>query len=110
MGLVSLYVDGTEGTCRAKVLTGSATDATLFVYHRELRGIWHFGCRRHHLYSSRRTVAGTVAALHPVGVHHAILIHEHGMADLHGRFSATVNGRMAPAGQTSEHFTHSGRQ
>lgn len=25
-------------------------------------------------------------------------------------FSATVMGRIAPAGQTSEHFTHSGRQ
>ena len=92
MGLVSLYVNGTERACRTKIFTGSATDATLFIHDREPRRIRDSGHGRHHLNSTRRTMAGTVSAFHSVCIHYTILIYEHGMTNLYGRFFSHRQG------------------
>ena len=100
MGLMSLYINGTERACRTKIFTGSATDATLFIHDRESGRIRDSGHGRHHLDGSRRTMTGTVSAFHTVCIHHTILIYEHGMTRLpslgalrsiHGQFCILIS-------------------
>ena len=92
MGLVTLYVNGTERACRTKIFTGSATDATLFIHDREPGRIRNSGHGRHHLNGSRRTMTGTVSTFHTVCIHYTILIYEHGMTNLYGRFFSHRQG------------------
>lgn len=92
MVLVSFHIDGTERTCRTEVLTGTAADTPLRVYHRYLRRIGVVRVRSYHLYGSCRTVAGAVTAFHSVGQRHAVLFHPYGMADLDGGLVFHRNG------------------
>ena len=107
---IAFHVNGTEWPCRAEVLAGTAPDATFFVYNRNLGrfGVGRVGCD--HEDGTSGAVAGTVAAFHAVGQGDAILFDPYGMTNLVADLSATVIGRMAPAGQTSAHLVHSGRQ
>lgn len=66
MPFVSLHVDGTEGAGGTEVLAGSATYAAFRVDYRYLLGFLIFRMAWHHLYGTRRAMAGTVATLHTV--------------------------------------------
>ena len=95
------HIDSTERTGRTKILAGTATDTPLRIDHRNL---WRIRIRRvgcDHLYSSRRTVAGTVAALDSVGQGYTIRFHPYGMANLYGRF---VGGRDGAYGSGRADF------
>ena len=82
---MSLHIDRTEWTSRTEVLTGTATDATLHVHHRDSDGGLILWVGRHHQDGSRRTVAGTVATLDVVSHRDAVLLHPYGMTDASGR-------------------------
>ena len=86
MYLMTFHINGTERTCRAKVLTCSATDATLIIDNRYFRRIRVIFVRWHHLYRSDRAMAGAVATFHTVGQWHAVFLHPYGMAYLYCRF------------------------
>lgn len=80
------YINSTERTCRTKILTGSATDATLHVDSRDFRGLVIIRIRRHHCNGSSRTMTGTVSTIHPVRQRYAVLLNPHGVAYLDRRF------------------------
>lgn len=86
MPFMSFNVDGTERSCRTKILASSTTDATLSIHHGDSRRILHIRIGRDHLYGSCRTMPGAVAAIHPVCQRDAVLLYPHGMTDLDGRF------------------------
>ena len=81
MRRMPFHIDGTKRTGRTEVFACAATDATLCVDNRNLDGgrIAAFG--RHHLYRSRRAMAGAVAAFHAIDQRYAILSDPYGMAD-----------------------------
>ena len=92
MPFVPLDVDGTERTCRTKILACSTADATLGVDRRNLGRSLFFRFGDNHLNSSCRTMTGTVSAFYTVCIHHTILIYEHGMTNLYGRFFSHRQG------------------
>ena len=79
---MSCHVDSTERTRRTKILTSSAADTLLYVHYRNLWRIRLFRIGRHHLNSSSRTMASTVATLHTIGQWHTILLYPYSVADL----------------------------
>ena len=82
MAFMPLDIDGTERTCRTKVLAGTATDATLYIDNRNLRRLVIFGIGKHHRDGTGRTMAGTIATLYPIRQRHAVLLDPYGMAYL----------------------------
>ena len=81
MSFMSFHIDGTEGAGRTEVLAGTATDATLGVDNGYLHRMLVGGITGHHLDGSRRTMAGAVAALHPVGQRNTVFPDPYGMTD-----------------------------
>ena len=85
MTFMSFYIDCTERTCRTEVFARAASDATFNVHHRNLRRIRLLRIRGHHRDGSRRAMAGTVAAIYPIGERHTVLFYPHGMTNLNSR-------------------------
>ena len=85
MHLMPFHVNRTERPRRTQVLASPATDATGLVHDGQLARSGIPRGRRHHLYRPGRTVAGTVAAFHAIGIHDAVFRMEHGMTYLYGR-------------------------
>ena len=81
---VPLHIDGTEWTCRTQILTRPAPDTPFGIDNRYSDRVRSFDIRRDHQYRSRRTMTGTVAALHTVGQRDAILSNPYGMPDAGG--------------------------
>ena len=84
MHFMAFYVDGREGSCRTQVLTGTTAYATVLVDSRYVGRclvVWVAG---HHLDGANRTVAGTVAALYPIGQWNTVLLNPYGMTYLGG--------------------------
>ena len=116
MDFVSFYVYRSERPGRTEVFTCPATDAFFLVYDRDLYGsVFLLIASRpkttavpvpylDHLDGSCRTVSCAVPAFDVIGHDDTVLLDPYCMTDLYGRFL------RAPAGQTSEHFVHSGRQ
>ena len=82
MSLMSLHIDSAEWTCRTKILTGAATDATFYIDNRNLRRFLIIGLGRNHLYRRYRTMTGTVPAVHTIRQRHTILLDPYRMTDL----------------------------
>ena len=78
------HIDGTEGARRTEVLAGTATDATLGVDNGYPHRMLVSGITGHHLDGSRRTMAGTIATIHPISQRYTIFTHPYGMADTGG--------------------------
>ena len=83
---MSLHIDGAQRTGGTKVLAGSATDTTFFIYDGDLERVFVVGVGGHHLDGSGRAVAGTVAARHAVGQRYTVLLYPYGMSYLYRRF------------------------
>ena len=83
MRLVTLHIYGTERARRTKILTSTATDASLGVYCRHHRRLIVVGSQRHHCDGSHWAMAGTVAALYPFGHWHTVFLDPHSMANLY---------------------------
>ena len=96
---MSGHVDGAERTGRAKILTSSATDTFFYIHYRNLWRILIIGVGRHHLNSSRRAMAGTVATLHAIRQWYAVFFYPNSVADLSGGFICRSN-RMNGACRT----------
>ena len=81
---MSLDIQGTERTGRAKILARAATDTFLFVYDRNLEGI---GVRRvggDHLDSVCRAMALTIVAGLPVAQRNTVFLNPDGVSYLYG--------------------------
>jgi hypothetical protein len=91
MYLMTFHINGTERTCGAKILTGSAADATLIVDNRYFGRIRVIFVRWHHLYRSDRAMTGTVATFHTVGQWHAVFLYPYGMTYLYRRFVSSCD-------------------
>ena len=79
---MSLYIDGTVGTCRTQVLTGTAADAALHIDDRDVAraGIALVG--GYHLDSSRGAMTLAVAAVDIIGEYDTVLTNPYGMPHL----------------------------
>ena len=97
--LMSFNVDCAERTCRTQVLASSAAYATLGVHSRYLRRIGIGAVRRHHRYSTHRTVTGAVATLYAIGQWYAVLLYPHSMAYLYCRLVGSCD-RLDGSGRT----------
>ena len=96
--LVPFDINGAERTARAEVLAGAAADAAGLVHDRNARGVGIPGLLMHHLDSPGGAVAGTVAALHAVGIDDAVGGDPDGMADLHRRLVLLGDRAYGPRG------------
>ena len=85
MSLMSLHIDGAEGAGRAQVLTCSAADAAFCIDDGDLGRAFVAFDGGHHLYGSRRAVAGTIAAWLAIGERYAVFLYPYGMSYLRGR-------------------------
>ena len=83
MDFMALNIDGGEGTGRAEMLAGTATDASALVDSGHVGRLVVFWVAGHHLDGSRGTMAETVAACYSISEHQAVFPHPHGMANLH---------------------------
>ena len=92
MHFMPLDIDSREGTRRTDILTGSAADAGSIVDGGNHGRLLAIGIQRHHLNGSRGTMAGTVAALHLISQHHAVLLDPHGVTYLDGRLLIFIDG------------------
>ena len=86
------HIDGAEGTGRTEVLASTATDTTLGVDNGYLHRMLVGSITGHHLDGSCRTMAGTIATIHPISQGYAVFPHPNGMTDTGGRFLFTGNG------------------
>ena len=77
---MSLDVDRAERPRRTKVLAGTTAYATLGVNHGYLYRLLVVGVNGHHLYGSRRTMAGAVATAHSFRHGQTVFLDPHGMA------------------------------
>ena len=82
MHLMAFYIDGREGTRRTNILTGTAADTGRLVDSGNQGRLLIVLVERHHLDGSRRTVAGTVAALHLISQHYTVLLNPNSMPNL----------------------------
>ena len=82
---VSFHVNGTEWTCRTKILASPATDTTFHIHNRNLQRIRIISIGRNHRNRSRRAMPGAVATRYLIPKWHAILLYPHGMTNLRGR-------------------------
>ena len=98
MHFVSFYIDGRKRTHRAEVFARTATNATLGVHHHVLALVWTRFVH-HNLYSASRTSIHTLAAIHLLFVHQAVLLNPYGMTDLRARFLFASN-RLDSTGRT----------
>lgn len=93
---VSFYINGTERTCRTKVLTGSATDAPFGVDGWDFRRIGYVRVRKYHGDGACRTMPRTVTTIHSVGQRHTVCFCPNSMAYLNRRFIGYGNGMYSP--------------
>ena len=82
MYFVSFYMDCCKRSCRAEVLTCSATDTSFLIYGRNHQRLRVVRILSYHLDSSGRAVTGAVAAAYSVGVHDAVVKIHDSMSDL----------------------------
>ena len=82
MYFMSLYMDSCERSCRAEVLTCSATDTSLLIYGRNHQRLRVVRILSYHLDRSGRAVARAVSAAYLVGVHDAVVKVHDSMSDL----------------------------
>ena len=95
---VPFYINGTERTCRTKILASPATDTTFHIHNRNLQRIRIICIGRNHRNRSRRTMPGTVATRHLIPKWYAILLYPHGMTNLDGRLLCLVNFQNGSGG------------
>ena len=81
---MTFYIQGTERTGRAKILTRAATDTFLFIYDRNLEGVGVRGVGGNHLDSFRRTMALTVVAGLSVAQRNTVFLNPYGVSYLYG--------------------------
>lgn len=121
MVFVTFYIDSAERTCRTQVFASTATDTAFRIDDRDHYGLVLFAVfttssmavtavERNHLYSSDRTMSSTIPAIYSIGKRMQFFFTHTAWPICMLDFSATVMGRMAPVGHTSEHLVHSGRQ
>ena len=84
MYFMSFHVDSREGTRRANIFAGTATDAGGLVDHRDGGRFLVILIEQHHFDGSRRTMTGTVTALYPIGDSYAVLFNPNRMSNLYG--------------------------
>ena len=82
MSLMSLYIDGAERSCGAKILASTTTDTTLNVDDWDTWRTPVTFFRRNHLDGSCGTTACTMAAMCSIGIGDAILHYQYRMTDL----------------------------
>ena len=73
MYFVSFYMNRRERSCRAEVLTCTASDTSLFVHNRNPWRPWVVRILPYHADRTGRTVSCTVAAAYIVSVYDAIV-------------------------------------
>ena len=82
MYLVSLDIDGREGTGRTQVFAGATAYAAGFVDCGNVGRLLVIRVRGYHLDGTDRAMAGTVATLYTVGQRDTVLLNPYGMAHL----------------------------
>ena len=83
MHFVTLNDDGRERTGRTDIFTSTTADADLLIDGRYPWRLVVILVQLYHFDGTRRTVAGTVAAVHTVAHRHTVLLNPHGVAYLH---------------------------
>ena len=86
MHLMAFDKDGRERTGRTQILASATTDTAALVDSGNEGRLVVFLIQLHHLYRTYRTMAGTVATLHPIVHRHTVFLDKHGMTNLDGRF------------------------
>ena len=71
MNFMAFYMDGSKRSCRAEILTCSASDATLFIHGRDSERVLLIRISLDHSDCSGRAVASAVSAAHIVFVYNA---------------------------------------
>ena len=84
MHLVSFYIDSRERTCGTQIFAGATAYAACIIDSRNVGRCLVVGVAGHHLDGANRTVAGTIAALYPVGQWNTVLLNPYGMTNLCG--------------------------
>ena len=84
MYFMSLYMDSCKRSCRAEVLTCSATDTSFLIYGRNHQRLRVVRILSYHLDRSCRAVAGTVAAAYSVSIDYAVVEVHYCMSYLDG--------------------------
>ena len=98
MPFVPLDVDGTERTCRTKILACTAPDTAFRVDYGDFKRIGRIRFGSHHLDSARRAMSGAVSTLYPIRQRNTILLYPNGMPYLDSRLVCRSNRRNRTGG------------